>query len=79
MIALSTKDLNGTKIDLTHYKDDNNYFIVHKKHHGIPIRFIELPGLWNGGMAYWNTVFVEIPSESFSPVKSILDLLNVKH
>jgi hypothetical protein len=79
MIALSTKDLNGTKIDLTHYKDDNNYFIVHKKHHGIPIRFIELPGLWNGGMAFWNTIFVEISSESFSPVKSILDLLDTKH
>jgi hypothetical protein len=79
MIALSTKDLNGTKIDLTNYKDDNNYFIVHKKHNGIPIRFIELPGLWNGGMAFWNTVFVEVPSESFSPVKSVLDLLEKEH
>lgn len=79
MIALSTKDLNGTKIDLTNYKDDNNYFIVHKKHYGVPIRFIELPGLWNGGMAFWNTVFVEVPSESFSPVKSVLDLLEKGH
>ena len=79
MIALSTKDLSGNKIDLLNFKDDNNFFIVHKKQNGVPIRFMELPGLWNGGMAYWNTIFVEIPSDAFSPVKSVLDLLTNFH
>jgi hypothetical protein len=40
---------------------------------------MELPGLWNGSMANWNTVFVEVDSESFSPVKTVLDLLNDAH
>jgi hypothetical protein len=79
MIALSTKDLNGVKIDLSKYTDDKNYFVVHKKHKGVPIRFIELPGLWNGTMANWNSLFIEISSESFSPVKTILDLLSASH
>ena len=79
MIALSTKDLSGNKIDLLNFKDDNNFFIVHKKQNGVPIRFMELPGLWNGGMAFWNTIFVEIPSDAFSPVKSVMDLLEKEH
>jgi hypothetical protein len=41
--------------------------------------FIELPGLWNGGMANWNTLFVEIGNEVFSPVKTVLDLINPSH
>jgi hypothetical protein len=43
------------------------------------ISFLELPGLWNGSMYFWNSVFVEIPNETFSPVKSALDLLSPLH
>jgi hypothetical protein len=52
---------------------------VHKKHEGNDIQFIENPGLWNGSMANWLTVFVELPAETFSPVKTVLDLLNEMH
>lgn len=65
--------------DLDQYKDNQAYFKVNKSYQGQTIRFIELPGLWNGSMAKWNTVFVEIPGETFSPVKSILDLLEPAH
>ncbi|MCO5260507.1 MAG: DUF4301 family protein [Crocinitomicaceae bacterium] len=79
MIALTTKDLDGNKFDLTKFVDDSKYFVVEKNQKGQDIKFMELPGLWNGGMAYWNTLFVEISSETFSPVKTILDLLNSQH
>lgn len=65
--------------DLDQYKDNQAYFKVKKSYKGQTIHFIELPGLWNGSMAKWNTVFVEIPGETFSPVKSILDLLEPAH
>lgn len=65
--------------DIDIYKDENTYFKVEKSQQGKQIKFIEMPGLWNGSMANWNSVFVEIPSETFSPVKSILDLLNPIH
>lgn len=73
------KNSDGSKIDLNAFKDENAYFKVSKSHNGQSIHFVELPGLWNGSMAKWNTVFVEIPSETFSPVKSILDLLDKAH
>ncbi|WP_148235364.1 DUF4301 family protein [Fluviicola taffensis] len=73
------RNVDGTSIDLDVFKDENAYFKVSKSHKGQSINFVELPGLWNGSMAKWNTVFVEIPSETFSPVKSILDLLDKAH
>jgi hypothetical protein len=79
MIAASSISLDGQKFDLMDFKDDTKYFIVRKKHHGKEINFIELPGLWNGSMANWNTIFLEIPSETFSPVKTVLDLLEDAH
>ncbi|MBP6090466.1 MAG: DUF4301 family protein [Crocinitomicaceae bacterium] len=79
MIAVSTKNLIGKKLNLMNFKEDANFFIVHKKQNGTPIRFLELPGLWNGGMAHWNTLFLEISNEAFSPVKSVLDLLDIQH
>jgi hypothetical protein len=71
--------LEGEKFDLEKFKDDSKYFIVRKRHHGQSIRYMELPGLWNGSMANWNTIFVEIPSSTFSPVKTVLDLLDDAH
>lgn len=79
MIALSTHDLDGNKIDLTNYRDNSKYFIVNKTHKGQEINYMELPGLWNGGMAHWNTLFVEISQETFSPVKTVLNLLEESH
>jgi len=79
MMVLSTKDLDGNKFNLFDYLDTAKYFIVSKKQKGKEVRFIELPGLWNGGMANWNTVFIEVPNETFSPVKTVLDLLNEPH
>lgn len=79
MIAASTISLEGDKFDLKKFKDDSKYFVVRKKHHGQNIRYIELPGLWNGSMAKWNSIFVEIPTSTFSPVKTVLDLLGEAH
>lgn len=79
MIIASVKDAKGEKYNLTDYRDNESYFIVHKKHEGNEIQFIENPGLWNGSMANWLTVFVELPAETFSPVKTVLDLLNEMH
>jgi hypothetical protein len=79
MIAASPLSLEGEKFDLEKFKDDSKYFIVRKRHHGQSIRYMELPGLWNGSMANWNTIFVEIPSSTFSPVKTVLDLLDDAH
>lgn len=79
MIAAITKDFDGNKFDLNQFKDDSKYFIVDKTQKGKKINYIELPGLWNGSMANWNTIFVEIPSETFSPVKTVLDLLDKAH
>lgn len=79
MMVCGGRLLSGEKVDFTHYRDPEKYFIVNKKYRGKHIRFTELPGLWNGSMAHWNSVFVEIPSTTFSPVKTILDLLETAH
>jgi hypothetical protein len=79
LMAVSTKDLNGKKIDLNEYADHSKYFIVNKKFEGQPIKFMEKPGLWNGSMADWLTIFVEVPSQTFTPVKTVLDLLDEAH
>jgi hypothetical protein len=79
MIVASTKDIDGNKFDLQEFKDESKFFVVKKKYRGQDIKFTELPGLWNGSMAHWNTIFVEIPSTTFSPVKTVLDLLEDAH
>jgi hypothetical protein len=79
MIALSSVDANGRKYDLKEFMDESKYFVVDKEYLGKKIRYCELPGLWNGSMSNWNTVFVEIPNEIFSPVKTVLDLLQTVH
>lgn len=79
MIALTPYNLQGEKANLIQFRDDSKYFIVNKTQKGQEIKYMELPGLWNGGMAYWNTLFVEISQETFSPAKTILDLLEDGH
>jgi hypothetical protein len=79
MIVASVKDFQGVKFNLIDFKDDESYFIVQKRYEGRDVQFIENPGLWNGSMAHWISVFVEIPAETFSPVKTVLDLLDESH
>lgn len=79
MMALSTRDSNGNKFNLHNFRDEEKYFIVEKEYQGKKIKYCELPGLWNGSMANWNTLFVDIPNKVFSPVKTMLDLLQPAH
>lgn len=74
-IVLSKSDVDSNTLDLMKYRDDTKFFVVEKNHKGKKIFYRELPGLWNGSMSNWNTIFVEIPLEVFTPVKSVLDLL----
>jgi hypothetical protein len=79
LMALSPNNCFGEKVDLEEFADPSKYFIVNKKYMGKPIRFIERPGLWNGSMSEWITVFVEVPNQIFTPVKTVLDLLQDAH
>jgi hypothetical protein len=64
---------------LNAFSDPEQFFVVKKTQQGQDIVYRELPGLWNGSMAHWNTIFVEIPSTAFSPVKTVLDLIHPAH
>ena len=70
---------DGTKYDLTKYTDPKTGFISSKSAGGRELRAQELPGLWNGAMANWNTIFVEVPITTFSPVKVVQALLRPEH
>lgn len=78
-LVVCKTDIHGDRLDLMQFRDEETYFVVEKSHKGIPIKYRELPGLWNGSMSNWNTIFVEIPSAVFSPVKTVLDLNNPAH
>ena len=70
---------DGTKYDLSKYTDPSTGFISSKSSGGRDLRAQELPGLWNGAMADWNTIFVDVPITTFSPVKVVQDLLRPQH
>jgi hypothetical protein len=78
-IVCSLKNYKGKPFNLQDYVDTNKGFVANKFVGGQPIKGLELPGLWNGGMAFWNTVFVEVPVHTFNPVKTVLDLLKPGH
>lgn len=78
-LVCGIKNYKGEKFDLTKYIDPNTAFVTQKFQNGIAIKALELPGLWNGSMAHWNSIFVEIPATSFNPVKTVNDLLNPAH
>lgn len=78
-IVCAKKDLQQEAFDLKRFVDPNAHFIANKSVRGEAIKALEHPGLWNGGMAHWNTVFVEVPVETFSPVKTVNDLLRKEH
>lgn len=73
------RDYMGNKFDLTQYVDTTAGFISEKSKNGQVLRAMERPGLWNGAMAKWNTVFVETPLNTFTPVKVVSDLVGVGH
>lgn len=78
-IVAGTRNFKGEKFDLLKYIDPATSFIAEKSDNGRPLKALELPGLWNGGMAYWNTVFIEVPVSTFNPVKTVSDLLKSTH
>lgn len=78
-IACSVRDFEGNKFDLTKYVNHSAVFITDKTVNGIKIKGLELPGLWNGAMHDWLTIFVEVPIETFNPVKTVTDLLSPMH
>ena len=73
------RDYRGEKFDLLQHVDEETGFISSKSYEGRPLKALELPGLWNGAMSDWNTLFVEVPIETFNPVKTVLDLLRPAH
>ncbi len=78
-IVCSIKDREGNSYDLSKYVDRQAGFISIKSINGKSIKALELPGLWNGSMSQWNTIFVEVPLSTFNPVKTIFDLLRHEH
>ncbi len=78
-LVCGVRDYQSGKFNLHEFVDPNSYFISQKSERGRDLRALELPGLWNGAMAFWNTVFVEVPIETFNPVKTVRDLLRQQH
>ena len=78
-LVCGVRTSKGDKFDLRQYTDPSTGFISSKSSGGRELRAQELPGLWNGAMARWNTVFVDVPITTFSPVKVVQDLLRPQH
>jgi hypothetical protein len=78
-LACGLRDRHGRPYDLQRTIDPATAFIAEKTYEGRPLKALERPGLWNGAMAGWNTVFVEQPDATFAPVKTVLDLLRPEH
>jgi len=78
-LVCAPRDIEGKPYDLTRFVDPLTAFISDKSKDGKPLRALELPGLWNGAMARWNTIFVEVPISTFNPVKTVNDLLRPQH
>jgi len=78
-IVCYVKDYRGKKFDLKNYVDNNSFFVANKSSNGKNLKALELPGLWNGAMDNWITIFIEVPIITFNPVKTINDLLKTNH
>ena len=78
-LVCATKDYKGNDFDLPQYVDPKTGFISNKSKNGKELKALELPGLWNGAMSDWNTIFVEVPLSTFNPVKTVNDLLRDQH
>lgn len=78
-LVCGIRNYRGANFDLNEFVDHTSGFIVHKNKGGKDLKAYELPGLWNGAMAKWLTVFVEVPLVTFNPVKTVNDLLKMAH
>lgn len=78
-LVCAVKDYKGNAFNLPDYVDRSTGFISSKSKGGKELKALELPGLWNGAMSDWNTVFVEVPLSTFNPVKTVNDLLREQH
>lgn len=78
-VVCGKRNYRGENFNLPDYVDENTSFIANKTKDGKELKALELPGLWNGGMADWITIFVEVPVETFNPVKTVADLLKPSH
>ena len=78
-LVCAVKDYKGKRFNLPEFVDKTTGFISSKSKNGKELKALELPGLWNGAMSDWNTVFVEVPLSTFNPVKTVNDLLREQH
>ena len=78
-LVCGVRNHKGEKFNLLDFVDTKQGFITGKTKEGKELKALELPGLWNGGMAFWNTLFVEVPLVTFNPVKTVNDLLKPSH
>lgn len=78
-LVCGLKNYKGEKFNLHDFVDTDMSFISTKTKDGKELKALEHPGLWNGAMAKWNTVFVEVPVSTFNPVKTVVDLLKPTH
>ena len=78
-LVCAIKDYEGKPFDLLRFVDPKTGFISQKSKDGRELQALELPGLWNGAMSKWNTIFVEVPVSTFNPVKTVNDLLREQH
>ena len=78
-LVCAIKDFEGKPFDLPKFVDPKTGFISQKSKDGKELLALELPGLWNGAMSRWNTIFVEVPISTFNPVKTVNDLLREQH
>lgn len=78
-LVCGIRNHKGKKYNLLDYVDPKQGFITRKTKEGKELKALELPGLWNGAMAFWNTIFVEVPLVTFNPVKTVNDLLKPSH
>jgi hypothetical protein len=79
LLACGLRNWRGQPFDLRQFVDPNAVFIARKSHAGRELKALERPGLWNGAMARWHTLFVEVPDATFTPVKTVNDLLRPAH
>ena len=75
-IVCNIQRWDGSQYDVLEFADEHRYFTGQKDWEGRSIRVLERPGLWNGGMDEWLTQFVEVPVNTFAPVKTVFDLLD---
>jgi hypothetical protein len=78
-LVCGVRNWRGKPFDLRRFRDPRAVFISRKSLEGRELKALELPGLWNGAMADWITLFVEVPLETFNPVKTVFDLLKPAH